>query len=87
MALEEKTVSTPATGTRTDEVEEIIFRRNRSLPAPGLEIIVVRSVGINGGERHRTSKRVPQATVVAGWPGQSRTLQAHLLSIIDAATE
>jgi hypothetical protein len=87
MALEEKTVTTPVAGNRVDEVEEIIFRRDRTLPAPGLHIIVVRSQGLDGGERHRSSKRVPQAVVAAGWPGNARTLQAHLLSIIDAATE
>ena len=87
MALEEKTVTTQVAANRTDEVEEIIIRRDRTLPAPGLVFIVVRSQGLEGQDRHKTSKRVPQATVAAAWPGAQRTLRAHLESIIDAATE
>jgi hypothetical protein len=86
MALEQKDTTTPVSANRVKTTEEIIFRRDRALPAPGLEIIVVSETLVDG-QRQRTSRRVPQATVVNAWPGAQRTLEAHLLTIIDAATE
>lgn len=85
-AFDDKDTTAQFNVTRDNTVEEITIRRNRDLPDPGIEILVTRRVKVNG-EGQKTTKRVPQATVEAGWPGAQRTLKAHLGLIIDAATE
>lgn len=86
MAFEEKDTTAPVSVTRDEGVEEITFRRNRNLDAPGLEILVTWRVDMDG-RGQKITKRVPQATVEVGWPGAARTLRAHLGLIIDNATE
>lgn len=84
MAFEDRDVSSTPTVSRTESVEEITFRRNRSLSGVQLEILVTRMVDVDG-ERQRVTQRVPAETVDSVWPGNQRTLKAWLLAIIDAA--
>ncbi len=61
-------------------VESIVFLRDRSYDDGGvkLDILVIREVdGVT------VTTKVPRAIVISNWPGSSKTLQAHLLSIID----
>ncbi len=80
MAFDDRDISTPRIGNKLSSVEEVTFRRNRSLSGIQLEVIVYRNV-----DGERTAKTVPQAKVDAGWPGGAKSLKNHLLAAIDNA--
>ena len=80
MAFDANDSSTPRTGSALSSVEEVTFRRNRSLPGVKLDMIVTKIV-----DGEKVSLRVPAATVDTAWPGTAKTLKTHLTSVINNA--
>ena len=68
-----------------ETVERIEFVRDRNLPGVKLRIHVTVQTTCGGDVVRKITKSVPAAVVDANWPGTARTLEAHLLRIIDAA--
>ncbi len=82
MAFDDRDTSIPRAGNELSSVERIIFKRNRSLSGVQLELITISHV-----DGVQVAKKVPADIVDAAWPGGSKTLKNHLLSIIDNAVE
>ena len=86
MAFEDKDTSVSRSATDASRVEEVCFRRDPADHTGPPQILVTKLVEVDG-QPQRVTKRVPQATVIANWPGGTRNLKNWLLLIIDNATE
>ena len=78
MAFDSLDTSTPRTDDLETSVEEVLFRRNRSIGGEELEVIVTK---IEDG--NRKSYRVLQETVDETYDGSAKKLKTHLNELAD----